>query len=100
MCDEAVDDSLTGLKLISDWFVTSKMIRKLYTALYADDGLLLFDEDSGDVTFCCNEMGVLSINLNINLDNNLIKMVLILLFLSDFSLGIVNLKNAKHLKKS
>ena len=51
MCDEAVDDSLTALKFIPDWFVTSKTIRKLYTALYADDGLLLFGDDSGDVTF-------------------------------------------------
>ena len=71
MCDEAVDDSLAEWKLIPDWFVTSKMIKKLYTALYADDGLLFFDDDSGDVTFCCNEMGIFSVNLNnINLDNN------------------------------
>ena len=42
MCDEAIDDSLTALKDILDWFVTSKMIRKIYTVLYADDGLLLF----------------------------------------------------------
>ena len=71
MCDEAVDDSLAALKLIPDWFVTSKMIKKLYTVLYADDGLLSFDEDSGDVKFCCNEMVILSVNFNnINLDNN------------------------------
>ena len=69
-CDEAVDDSLTSLKLIPDWFVTSKMIKKLYTDLYADDGLLFFVEDSANVTFCCDEMGILSVNLNnINLDN-------------------------------
>ena len=42
------------------------MIQKLYTALYAD-GLVFFDEDSGNVTFCYNEMGILS---KINLDNN------------------------------
>ena len=58
MCDEAVDDSLAALKLIPDWFVTSKMIKKLFT-------ILLF---------------------------------LILLFLSDFWLGILNLKNAKNIK--
>ena len=63
MCDEALDDSLTALKLIFDWFVTSKMIKKLYTALYADDGLLFFDEDSANVTFCCIEMGVLKADL-------------------------------------
>ena len=51
MCDEAVDDSLTVLKLIAYWFVPGKVIKKLFTALYADDGLLFFDEDSGDATF-------------------------------------------------
>ena len=59
------------MKFNPDWFVTSKMIKKLYTALYADDGLLFFDEDSVNVIFCCNEMGILSVNLNnINPDNN------------------------------
>ena len=29
MCDEAANDSLAALKLIPDWFVTSKMIKKL-----------------------------------------------------------------------
>ena len=39
--------------------------------MYTDDGLLFFDEDSGCVTFCCNEMGIVSVNLNnINLDNS------------------------------
>ena len=38
--------------------------------MYAGDGLLFFDEDSGDVTLYCNEMVILSVNLNnINLDN-------------------------------
>ena len=47
------------------------MIKKLYAALYADDGLLFFDEDSGDLTFCCDQTSILSVNLsNINLDNN------------------------------
>ena len=39
--------------------------------MYADDGLLLFDEDSGDFTFFCNGMGILRVDRNnINLDNN------------------------------
>ena len=47
------------------------MIKKLYTDLYADHGLLFFDEDSVDVTFCCKEMGIFGVNLNnVNLDNN------------------------------
>ena len=71
MCDEVFDDSLAPLKLISDLLVTSKMIKKLDTALYADDGLLFFDEDFGDVKFCCNKMSILGVNLNnTNLDKN------------------------------
>ena len=65
------DDSLAALKLLPDWSFTSKVIKKLYTTLYSDDGLLLFDEDSSDITFCCNEMGILSAYINnINLNNN------------------------------
>ena len=37
MCDEAVDDCLPALKLVPDWFVTSKRIKNLFTALYADE---------------------------------------------------------------
>ena len=71
MCDEAADDSLAALKLIPDCFVTSKMIKKLFTALYADKNILYFNEDSGNFLFNCNEMGILNIDLNnINLDNN------------------------------
>ena len=55
MCDKAVDDSLATLKLIPDWFVTGKMIIKLFTALYADENILYFNEDSGNVVFNCNE---------------------------------------------
>ena len=40
MCDEAADDSLAAFKLIPDWFGTSKMIKKLFTALYADENIL------------------------------------------------------------
>ena len=71
MCDKAVDDFLAALKLVPDWFVTSKLIKKLYTAFYADDNILYFSKDSGNVEFSCNEMGILNIDLdNINLDNN------------------------------
>ena len=42
MCDEAVDDCLAALKFVSDWCVTSKIIKKLYTALYADDDWLFW----------------------------------------------------------
>ena len=47
------------------------MIKKLYTAFYAEKNILYFDEDSDNVIFSCNEMGIVNIDLkNINLDNN------------------------------
>ena len=77
------------------------MIKKRFTVLYTDENMLYFNEDSGNVVFSCNEMGIRNIDLNsIDLDNIfLMKMILILLFLSDFWNGILNFENAKHLKK-
>ena len=71
ICDNAVDDSLAAMKLIHDWFVTSKMIKKPFNALYTEKNILCFNEDSCNVVFNCNGMGILNIDLNnINLDNN------------------------------
>ena len=56
MCDKAADGFLPALRFVADWFVTSKMIKKLFTALYADDNILHFNEDSGDPVFSCNEI--------------------------------------------
>ena len=59
------------MKLNPDWFVTSKMIKKLFTALYEDKNILYFNEDFGDAVFNYNEMGIVNIDLNnINLDDN------------------------------
>ena len=69
MCDKAVDNRLAALKFVPDWFVTSKMIKKLITALYADE-IFYINEDSGNVVFNYNEMGILNINLNnVNLND-------------------------------
>ena len=46
MCGKAGDDCLDALKFVRDWFVTNKMIKILFTALYADEIILYFDEDS------------------------------------------------------
>ena len=71
MCDEAVNDSIAALKLISDWFVTNEMIKEVFTALYTDENIIYFNEDSGSVIFSCSEMGILSIDISdINLENN------------------------------
>ena len=70
MQDKAVDDCPVVLKLASDWFVTSKMIEIIFTAFYADENMLYFSEDSGNVVFTCNGMGILNIDLNsINLND-------------------------------
>ena len=58
------------MKLIPGWFVTSKRIKKLYTALCANENILYFTEDSVNIVFSCSEMGILNIDLNnINLEN-------------------------------
>ena len=41
------------------------MIKNLLTALYADDDILYFNEDSDAVIFSCYEMGILSADLDI-----------------------------------
>ena len=71
ICDETCDDSLAAQDLIPDWSVTSKMIKKLFTALYADENILFFNEDSGNAVFNSNELGIVNIDLNkISLDDN------------------------------
>ena len=36
MCDEADDDCLAALKFIPDWFVTSKMLKKVDNVLHTN----------------------------------------------------------------
>ena len=46
------------------------MIKILFTAFYTNENILYFNEDSGNVVFTSNGMGILNINLNnINLDD-------------------------------
>ena len=56
---------------------------------------LNFDEDSGDSVFNYNKMGIVNIDININLDDNLEEEDPV----SDFWLGILNLKKARNLEK-
>ena len=87
------------MKLVPDWFVTTKIIKKPFSALFSDYNILCFNEDSGTAVFFWNEIGILNIDLNnIYLNNNLMKITLILLSLSDFWVGTLNLKNAKNVK--
>ena len=64
-------DSLVLLKLTIDCFFRIKIIKKLYTVLYADEDMLYFNEDADNVIFCCNKMGIHRVNYkNISRDNN------------------------------
>ena len=70
MCDKPVDGSIATFKLIPDWFVTTEMIKKLFTSLYADKNILCFDEGSSNVVFDWKGMGILNIDFNkISLDD-------------------------------
>ena len=70
LCDKNVDDFLPAFKFLPDWFVTRKLIETLQRVLFADDDILLFVEDSGNVTITSNKMGILSVDVNnINLDD-------------------------------
>ena len=40
ICDKIVYGFLLGLKFVPDWFFTNKTTKKLYTPLFADDGIL------------------------------------------------------------
>ena len=64
MCDKAVDDCIAALKFVPAWLVTSKMIKILFTSLYTYENILYFNEDSGNVVFVCNEIGIFNIDLN------------------------------------
>ena len=44
------------------------MIQKFFTALYADDNALNFNQSSGDLIFFGNEMGILIVDLKIRSD--------------------------------
>ena len=45
------------------------MIKKLFTALYVDNRILSFNEDSGEVILSCNDMGIFIVDLNVILDD-------------------------------
>ena len=61
--DKTIDDFLPAF--VPDWFVTSKMIKKFHNALFTDDDILFFYEDSSNVLFSSDEIGILRVDLNI-----------------------------------
>ena len=48
-----------------------KLLKKLFTDLYADENILYVNEDSSNTSFNDNEIGILNLDLkSINLDDN------------------------------
>ena len=100
MCDEPVNDLLVALKLIPEQFVTGKMNKKVYNAFDADDAYSFLINIQVMSRFAVMKWVILvQILIILILIIILIKMILVLLFSSDFWLGLVNLKRAKHLRK-
>ena len=72
VCDKAVDDFLPALTFVPDWFVTSKIIKNLHNTLFTYNDIVFsfFFEDSGNITFSSDKIGILKADLdNINLDD-------------------------------
>ena len=101
ICDEPVHNCLAALKFIPDWFVARKMLEKLDNVLNANDDILFYNEDFDKVTFIRDQRHILAADLdeiNLGNDNSFDEDDSTLLFISDFWLGVVNLKSTKHLK--
>ena len=74
------DDCTATLTFALDGLITSKMIEILFTAWYADENILYFNENSGNLfvmeficnlfVFICDGMGIVDIDFNnVNLNN-------------------------------
>ena len=65
MCDNVVDTCMPALKLVPDWFVTSKIIKKLDNTVFSNGDIFFRDVDSNIITFLSDDMGFHTIDLNI-----------------------------------
>ena len=71
MHHKAVDVFLTTLKFVPDWFVTNKMLEKLGDVVFSKDDIVFVYENSDNVTFFSDDVGLNNMYLNyINLDDD------------------------------
>ena len=100
MCDKAVDSCLLALEFVPDWFVTSRMTKKVDSAVFTNDYIVFGDLDSNFVTFFSRDICLNSITLEILVLMMIILIIVIqkLLILLDLWVGITNMNNARHLK--
>ena len=71
MRNKAVDAFLPTLKFVSNRSVKNKMLKKLDDVVFSNDDIVFVNEDSDNVTFFRDDMGLIVIYLNkINLDDD------------------------------
>ena len=71
LCDKAVDAFLPVLKFVPYWFVTSKILKKLYDVVFSNDAIVFVNEYSDNMTFLSDDIGINTIEYNdINFDND------------------------------
>ena len=61
--DEIVDNCLSALKFISDWFATNKMLEKFDNVLHANDNMLFYNEELDKVTFIAHQKHIFAVDL-------------------------------------
>ena len=89
------------MKLVLDYFLYKKIIKKLHAALFADDNILFLDECSGKITFTTDSMSILCVNLNnIKLDGANVSEDDLKTIISEVWFGTITLNNARHLKNN
>ena len=81
------DGCLAALKFVRYRIVTSEMIKKLFTTLYGDENILYFNKDSNNVDLMKWVFLVEILKMLILVGLIIRKMILVLLFLSDFGLA-------------
>ena len=64
MCNKTIDSFLQTLNFVSDWFVTNKMITKLYFTIFANDNIVCVNDDYGNVTFFSHKRDIFSVDFN------------------------------------
>lgn len=79
----------------------NKKLEKLDNVVFFNEDIDHGDIDSDIIGFFSDGMGYVTIDINyVNLDdNNLIKMILLILFLLELLVGIIYLNNGKNVKK-
>ena len=95
--DKAVDDFLQGLNFVLDCFVTSKMVKSfLFLCMQMEIYSILMKILVMLYSIVMKQVFLIYFLIMIVI---LMKMILVLSFMSDFWLGILKLKNAKDFKK-